>query len=118
MRISDWSSDVCSSDLAPVAAAYTGDKLIRPASDPESMNPRFLAIETGYDIIVAGAGTGGWAAAVPAARMGHKVLLPEGTDWTGGQMAAAAVTSMDQAGPQVRERGIYRQFPEKLGPYY
>src|SRR3546814_513671 len=99
---------------APVAAAYTGDKLIRPASDPESMNTRFLAIETGYDIIVAGAGTGGWAAAVQAARMGHKVLLLEETDWIGGQMAAAAVTSMDEAGPQVRERGIYRQFHESM----
>src|SRR3546814_13412569 len=78
------------------------------------MNTRFLAIETGYDIIVAGAGTGGWAAAVQAARMGHKVLMLEETDWIGGQMAAAAVPSMDEAGPQVRERGIYRQFHERM----
>src|SRR3546814_21029472 len=82
------------------------------------MSTRFLAIETGDDISVAGAGTGGWAAAVQAARMGHKVLLLEETDWIGGQMAAAAVTSMDEAGPQVRERGISRQFHESMVLYY
>src|SRR5690606_16376037 len=92
---------------APAGAAYTGNKLIRPAGDPASINTRFSAIESAYDIVVAGAGTGGWAAAVQAARMGRKVLLLEETDWIGGQMAAAAVTSMDEAGPQVRERGIY-----------
>src|SRR3546814_11999441 len=115
MRISDWSSDVCSSDLAPVAAAYTGDKLIRPASDPESMNTRFLAIETGYDIILEGAGTGGWADDVHADRMGNKVLLSDETAWIGGQMAEEAETSMEEDGPQVSERGISGRTSEVPG---
>ena len=40
-----------------------------------------------YDVVIAGAGTGGWAAAVQAARMGARVLLLEETDWIGGQMS-------------------------------
>lgn len=97
---------------------YNSYKLIKPAPSPEAINTAFPAVKTEYDIVVAGAGTGGWAAAVQAARMGQKVLLLEETDWIGGQMAAAAVTSMDEAGPQVRERGIYRQFHESMVLYY
>src|SRR3546814_16737536 len=71
-----------------------------------------------YDSGVAGAGCSVWAAAVQAARMGLRVLLLEETDWIGGQMAAAAVTSMDESGPLIRERGIYRQFHESMVAYY
>ena len=52
-----------------------------------------------YDVIVAGAGTGGLAAAIQAARLGSDVLLVEPTDWIGGQLAAAGVTSMDEGYP-------------------
>lgn len=62
-----------------------------------------------YDIVVAGAGTGGWATAVQAARMGSSVLLIEETDWIGGQMSAAGVTSMDE-GNIIRQQGIYNEF--------
>jgi len=66
-----------------------------------------------YDVVVAGAGTGGLAAALQAARLGADVLLVEPTDWIGGQLAAAAVTSMDEGYPprdHLRERGIYGEF--------
>jgi len=66
-----------------------------------------------YDVVVAGAGTGGLAAAIQAARLGADVLLIEPTDWIGGQLAAAAVTSMDEGYPprdHLRERGIYGEF--------
>lgn len=76
----------------------------------------------GYDVIVAGAGTGGWAAAVQAARLGARVLLLEDTDWIGGQMAAAAVTTMDEDSVwmkfPVRERGLYREFNESMVLHY
>lgn len=79
-------------------------------------------IDAKYDVIVAGAGCGGWAAAVQAARLGAKVLLLEETDWIGGQMGAAAVTSMDEDGVRhtyaVRERGLYREFHESMTAYY
>ena len=77
-----------------------------------------------YDIVIAGAGTGGWAAAVQAARMGARVLLIDETDWIGRQMACAAVTTMDEDSVwmkfPVRERGIdidpfvaYYGYPEQ-----
>lgn len=98
--------------------AYEGYSLIQPVSDPAAVPTAFENTTTNYDIIVAGAGTAGWAAAVQAARMGKSVLLLEETDWIGGQMSAAAVTSMDESGPLVRERGIYREFHESMVAYY
>jgi hypothetical protein len=75
-----------------------------------------------YDIIIAGAGTGGWAAAVQAARLGSRVLLLEESDWIGGQMAAAGVTTMDEDSVwmkfPVRERGLYREFHESITLHY
>jgi hypothetical protein len=75
-----------------------------------------------YDIIIAGAGTGGWAAAVQAARLGSRVLLLEESDWIGGQMAAAGVTTMDEDSVwmkfPVRERGLYREFHESIALHY
>ncbi len=79
-------------------------------------------ISDSYDVIVAGAGTGGWAAAVQASRMGARVLLIEETDWIGGQMACAAVTTMDEDSVwmkfPVRERGLYREFHESMITHY
>ena len=76
------------------------------------------AIRPDYDIVVAGAGTGGCGAAIQAARMGRSVLLLEETDWIGGQMTAAAVTSMDEGGPLVRERGLYRELCGLIAGHY
>ncbi len=78
-------------------------------------------IDKNYDIIVAGAGTGGVAAALQASRLGARVLLVESTDWIGGQMAAAGVTSMDEGYPprsHVRERGVYGEFTMRARAYY
>lgn len=98
------------------------DLVVRPASDIEKLNTPFDKVAEGYDVVVAGAGTSGWAAAIQAARMGAKVLLVEETDWIGGQMSAAAVTSMDEAGLAgkfpVRERGIYREFNQSMVNFY
>ena len=73
-----------------------------PVEPPKSANAAPLEasppskLRSSYDVIIAGAGTGGVGAAVQAARMGRSVLLLEETDWIGGQMNAAAVTSMDE----------------------
>lgn len=75
-------------------------------------------VGTNYDIIVAGAGTGGTAAAIEAARMGESVLLVEETDWIGGQMNAAAVTSMDGGFEPLSDSGIYREFSERVERHY
>ncbi|MDR2674447.1 MAG: FAD-dependent oxidoreductase, partial [Opitutaceae bacterium] len=93
-----------------------------PLSQIQNHNTPPEKLAASYDIIVAGAGTAGWAAAIQAARLGAKVLLLEESDWIGGQMAAAAVTSMDEQGCwdkfPVRERGLYKEFHESITNYY
>jgi hypothetical protein len=71
-----------------------------------------------YDVVIAGAGTGGCGAAIQAARLGAKVLLLDETDYIGGQMNAAAVTSMDEGGTSVRERGLYKELVERIEEHY
>jgi len=96
--------------------------VVKPVAVVEPLNTAFSSLADEYDVVVAGAGTGGWAAAVQAARMGAKVLLLEETDWIGGQMCAAAVTSMDEGGiwgkNPIRERGLYREFHESVVNHY
>ena len=71
-----------------------------------------------YDIVVAGAGTGGCGAAIQAARLGASVLLLDETDYIGGQMNAAAVTSMDEGGTLVRGRGLYKELVQRIEAHY
>lgn len=73
-----------------------------------------------YDVVVAGAGTGGSAAAIQAARMGARVALLEESDWIGGQMTAAGVGTMDEAnGPDsTPPSGFYEEFLERVQSYY
>lgn len=73
-----------------------------------------------YDIVIAGAGTGGSAAAIQAARMGARVVLLEESDWIGGQMAAAGVGTMDEGnGPEsTPPSGFYAEFLERVRSYY
>lgn len=100
-------------------AAYP---VVRAVLEPEKLNTPFSKIAGEYDVVVAGAGTGGLGAALQAARMGARVLLLEETDLIGGQMSNAAVTSMDEGGiwakNPVRERGIYREFHESAVNHY
>jgi hypothetical protein len=78
------------------------------------------ALQASYDVVIAGAGTGGIGAAIQAARLGASVLLLEQTDWIGGQAFAAAVSAMDEggAGNLVRERGLYRELLQRVEAYY
>ena len=71
-----------------------------------------------YDIIVAGAGSGGCGVAIQAARMGCSVLLLEETDWIGGQITAAGVSTMDEGSGRVQERGLYRELCGHILAYY
>ena len=49
------------------------------------------ALENNYDVIIAGAGTGGIAAAFQASSMGMDVLIIEPSSMIGGQAIAAGV---------------------------
>jgi hypothetical protein len=96
--------------------------VLKPAPNVASLNTPFDKLADNYDVIVAGGGTGGSMAAVQAARLGARVLLIEESDWLGGQMSAAAVTTMDEEGLYfqfpVRERGVYREFHESMLNFY
>jgi FAD dependent oxidoreductase len=71
-----------------------------------------------YDIVIAGAGTGGFSAAIQAARLGGRVALLEESDWIGGQMSAAAVSTMDEGNHLTPPSGIYREFLSRMQAYY
>jgi hypothetical protein len=74
--------------------------------------------EQTYDIVVAGAGTGGVSAAIQAARLGARVALLEESDWIGGQMSAAAVSTMDEGNNLTPPSGLYREFLSRMQAYY
>jgi len=107
-----------------VAAVLSRCAAHLPVEPPKSARAQPLEptppgkIGDSYDVVIAGAGTGGIGAAVQAARLGRSVLLLEETDWIGGQMTAAAVTSMDEGGTLVRERGLYRELCGLIFAHY
>lgn len=69
-----------------------------------------------YDVVIIGAGTGGCSAAIQAAKMGASVALIEESDWLGGQMTGAAVSTMDDK--CLTRHGIYLEFISKVREYY
>ena len=82
-----------------------------------SVTVQAFAKETqNYDVVIVGAGSGGCAAAIQAARMGMSVALIEQSDYIGGQMTGAAVSSMDDK--TMTRTGIYLEFITKIKDYY
>jgi hypothetical protein len=72
-----------------------------PASGDPSLavlpvEPAAAARAEDCEILIAGGGTGGVAAALAAARAGRRVALLEETDWLGGQMTAQGVSALDE----------------------
>jgi hypothetical protein len=79
--------------LDVVAVRATGD----PATAVvECGEPSRGVAEIACDVLVAGGGTGGIAAALAAARAGRRVCLLEETDWIGGQLTAQGVPALDE----------------------
>lgn len=93
--------------ILSVALAFS----LYPAASPA------LAKKTNnYDVAVVGAGSGGCSAAIQAARMGMRVVLLERSDWVGGQMTGAAVSTMDDK--TLTRTGIYYEFITRVRDYY
>ena len=74
------------------AVRATGDPagFLRTVTVPA--NPATVAC----DVLVAGAGSGGFAAALRVADYGHSVCLTEESDWIGGQITAGGVSALDE----------------------
>jgi hypothetical protein len=78
-----------------------------------------VVLELKADVVVVGAGVGGVACALAAARNGLKVVLTEEYDWIGGQLTAQAVPPDEHQ--WIEERGstrTYRTFRTKVRDYY
>ncbi|MBQ3397028.1 MAG: FAD-dependent oxidoreductase, partial [Synergistaceae bacterium] len=69
-----------------------------------------------YDVIIAGGGTGGTAAAIQASRLGVSVLIVEPSNMLGGQATAAGVSTMDDMSNT--ESGIYHEFMDRIRAHY
>lgn len=75
--------------------------------------------EKNTDILIAGGGLGGCAAALAVARAGYRAVLTEETDWIGGQLTAQAVPP-DEHG-WIERFGCtasYRMFRDGVRDYY
>ena len=77
---------------------------------------REILIEEGYDVVVAGGGPAGTAAAVCAARLGAKVLLVESTGCLGGMGTSGLVTAFDPManGKEMLVGGFMREVVETM----
>jgi hypothetical protein len=84
------------------------------------VTPAFAsARELRCDVAVIGAGVGGCAAALAAARNGMHVILSDETDWLGGQLTSQAVPPDEHA--WIESFGAtrcYRQYRERVRDYY
>ncbi len=75
-----------------------------------------LSCTPAYDVVVAGGGTGGTAAAIEAARDGARTLVVEPTPWLGGMLTAAGVSAID--GNYRLRGGIFGEFTDSLAARY
>ncbi len=66
---------------------------LRILSEPDETTFADRVLEA--DLLVAGGGMGGCAAALAALRSGRTVVLTEETDWLGGQMTSQGVSALD-----------------------
>jgi len=75
--------------------------------------------EQAADLVIAGGGVGGVAAALAAARNGRSVILTEETDWIGGQLTSQAVPPDEHR--WIEEFGgtrAYRDYRNRVREYY
>ena len=97
---------------------------IRATGDPQQWVRTITAPaqpkEFRCDILIAGAGMGGVAAAIRAASRGRSVCLTESTNWIGGQATAGGVSALDEN--RFIERsggaGAYYDFRRRVRDYY
>ncbi|WP_127583109.1 FAD-dependent oxidoreductase [Paenibacillus koleovorans] len=77
---------------------------------------RDIPVEQGYDLVVAGGGPAGVAAAVCAARLGIRVLLVEATGTMGGMGTSGLVTAFDPManGERMLVGGLMKEIVETM----
>jgi hypothetical protein len=76
--------------------------------------------EMSADVVIAGGGMGGFAAAMAALRNGNSVLLTEETDWIGGQLTQQGLSCPDEH-QWIETHGatqLYRDYRTAVREYY
>ncbi|MBQ7594542.1 MAG: FAD-dependent oxidoreductase [Synergistaceae bacterium] len=109
-------SILTSSTSTEATASLQSSKLVSSTLTEPVKLSHDTAASTHYDIIIAGGGMGGSAAAIQASRMGARVLIVEPTELLGGQATAAGVSTMDDMSRQ--DSGLYREFINRVKDYY
>ncbi|WKN30836.1 FAD-dependent oxidoreductase [Porifericola rhodea] len=87
-------------------------------SQPKHLHKQ-KAKELNADIVIAGGGLGGCAAALAALKSGLSVILTEETDWVGGQLTQQAVPPDEHQ--WIESHGatqLYREFRSAIRQYY
>lgn len=75
--------------------------------------------ELSCDVLVAGGGTGGCAAALSACRAGMRVVLTEPCEWIGGQLTSQAVPPDENRWIEMHGGTLsYQQFRTRVREYY
>ena len=67
-------------------------------------------------VLIIGAGTGGTAAGIQAARLGVKTIMVEPTTWLGGMISTAGVSATD--GNHKLPSGLWKEFRDKIYKVY
>ena len=78
--------------------------------------PAIFSCERSFDVAIVGAGAGGCAAALQAARSGASVLFLEEGPWVGGMLTSAGVSAID--GNYRLRGGIFGEFCDSLAARY
>jgi hypothetical protein len=101
---------------AVAAATSPGRTGAQPQSGQTYKLVREIPVEEGYDLVVAGGGPAGAAAAISAARLGAKVLLVEATGCMGGMGTSGLVTEFGPMtdGEKMLAGGVMREIVETL----
>lgn len=76
--------------------------------------------EFSADLVIAGGGLGGCAAAVAALRNGLRIIMTEETDWIGGQLTQQGLSCPDEH-PWIETYGatrLYRELRSSIRAYY
>ncbi len=71
-----------------------------------------------YDVIVIGGGEAGVGAAIQAAMLNVTVAMTEETDYIGGMMTAAGVSTMDGNAEGFHRTGVYKNFTQRIIEHY
>lgn len=101
---------------AAVPAATSTADSPQPVAGETYRLTREVPVDAGYDLVVAGGGPGGAAAAICAARLGAKVLLIEATGCLGGMGTSGLVTAFNPManGERMLVGGLMREIVTAL----